>query len=386
MDPFGASPAQPGSVLSNLFGAQTPASAAPGGFNHPGFGNPNSVLGAPGSVLGQHSILGPGSVISGAPSSVFGLGGSVLAGHQHSVLGNIGGPSSVLNGPPSVLGGPSSILNGPGSVINNTIGNPGSVMNSHNGPGSIISGYAEREPGSVLNLSGIPGAGNYPDPASVTNNLAIPMTPLGGGDLASAREMPHSNIPANMPATPMSAAIDVPSPTLQNIVSTVNLGVQLELKKIALHARNAEYNPKRFAAVIMRIREPRTTALIFSSGKMVCTGAKSEQASKLAARKYARIIQKLGFDAKFTEFKVQNMVGSCDVKFPIQLEGLCITHAQFSTYEPELFPGLIYRMVKPRVVLLIFVSGKVVITGAKYKKDIDEAFNQIYPILKGFKK
>ena len=71
----------------------------------------------------------------------------------------------------------------------------------------------------------------------------------------------------------------------------------------------------------MRIREPRTTALIFSSGKMVCTGAKSEETSRLAARKYARIIQKLGFDAKFTEFKVQNMVGSCDVKFPIQLEG-----------------------------------------------------------------
>jgi transcription initiation factor TFIID TATA-box-binding protein len=132
-----------------------------------------------------------------------------------------------------------------------------------------------------------------------------------------------------------------------------------------MHARNAEYNPKRFAAVIMRIREPRTTALIFSSGKMVCTGAKSEETSRLAARKYARIIQKLGFEAKFTEFKVQNMVGSCDVKFPIQLEGcflsffrfktqkfsgLCITHAQFSTYEPELFPGLIYRMVKPRVV------------------------------------
>lgn len=81
----------------------------------------------------------------------------------------------------------------------------------------------------------------------------------------------------------------------RNIVSTVNLNCKLELKKIALHARNAEYNPKRFAAVIMRIREPRTTALIFSSGKMVCTGAKSEGDSRLAARKYARIIQKLGF-------------------------------------------------------------------------------------------
>ncbi|XP_024937790.1 TATA-box-binding protein isoform X2 [Cephus cinctus] len=99
------------------------------------------------------------------------------------------------------------------------------------------------------------------------------------------------------PMTPMTPASADPGilPQLQNIVSTVNLNCKLDLKKIALHARNAEYNPKRFAAVIMRIREPRTTALIFSSGKMVCTGAKSEEDSRLAARKYARIIQKLGF-------------------------------------------------------------------------------------------
>jgi len=278
--------------------------------------------------------------------------------------------------------------NGPSSIISRNLDQhgvgPGSMLNSHNGPGSMISSYNDRGPGSVVNLANIPGI--YNDPGSVSN-LAIPMTPLAPNNNDSVFA-PPSNIPTAMPATPRSVApaIDVPSPTLQNIVSTVNLGVQLDLKKIALHARNAEYNPKRFAAVIMRIRDPRTTALIFSSGKMVCTGAKSEDASRLAARKYARIVQKLGFKAKFTEFKIQNMVGSCDVKFPIQLEGLCVTHSQFSAYEPELFPGLIYRMVQPRVVLLIFVSGKVVITGAKYKKDIDEAFNQIYPILKGFKK
>uniref|UniRef100_A0A8C2NME0 TATA-box-binding protein n=1 Tax=Capra hircus TaxID=9925 RepID=A0A8C2NME0_CAPHI len=172
----------------------------------------------------------------------------------------------------------------------------------------------------------------------------------------------------------------------QNIVSTVNLGCKLDLKTIALRARNAEYNPKRFAAVIMRIREPRTTALIFSSGKMVCTGAKSEEQSRLAARKYARVVQKLGFPAKFLDFKIQNMVGSCDVKFPIRLEGLVLTHQQFSSYEPELFPGLIYRMIKPRIVLLIFVSGKVVLTGAKVRAEIYEAFENIYPILKGFRK
>ncbi len=109
-------------------------------------------------------------------------------------------------------------------------------------------------------------------------------------------------------------------PKLQNIVSTVNLNCKLNLKNIALHARNAEYNPRRFAAVIMRLRRPKTTALIFSSGKMVCTGAKNEEASKIASRKFARIVQKLGNPIQFSSFKIQNIVGSCDVGFPIDLE------------------------------------------------------------------
>jgi len=176
-------------------------------------------------------------------------------------------------------------------------------------------------------------------------------------------------------------------PTLQNVVATCYLGRKLDLKHIAMHARNAEYNPKRFAAVIMRIREPKTTALVFSSGKMVCTGAKSEQDVRLASRKFARIIQKLGFeDAKFKDFKVQNIVGSCDAKFPIRLEGLHFKHSLFSSYEPELFPGLIYRMKVPKVVLLIFVSGKVVLTGAKTREEIYQAFETIYPALVEFRK
>ncbi|PVD26506.1 hypothetical protein C0Q70_14183 [Pomacea canaliculata] len=217
--------------------------------------------------------------------------------------------------------------------------------------------------------------GSTPNPVLPPSNASLyPPTPTPGGPMT-----PIS------PATPASEGSGI-RPQLQNIVCTVNLDCKLDLKKIALHARNAEYNPKRFAAVIMRIREPRTTALIFSSGKMVCTGAKSEEMAKLAARKYARIVQKLGFPARFLDFKIQNMVGSCDVKFPIRLESLVLTHSQFSSYEPELFPGLIYRMVKPRIVLLIFVSGKVVLTGAKVRTEIYEAFENIYPILKGFRK
>ncbi|XP_068341083.1 TATA-box-binding protein 2-like isoform X2 [Pyrus communis] len=174
-------------------------------------------------------------------------------------------------------------------------------------------------------------------------------------------------------------------PTIHNIVSTAFLGCKLDLKQIVLQARNAEYNPKRFAAVIMRITEPKTTALIFASGNMVCTGAKSEEQSKLAARK---------------RFEIRNIVASCDVKFPIRLEGLAYSHGAFSSYEPEIFPGLIYRMKmeqkepqesevpkkKKNVVLLIFVSGKIVITGAKVREDTYKAFENMYPVLTEFRK
>ena len=83
------------------------------------------------------------------------------------------------------------------------------------------------------------------------------------------------------------------------------------------------------------------------------------------------------------DFKIQNIVGSCDIKFPIRLEGLASRHHHFSSYEPELFPGLIYRMIKPKIVLLIFVSGKIVLTGAKVREEIYEAFESIYPVLQG---
>lgn len=174
---------------------------------------------------------------------------------------------------------------------------------------------------------------------------------------------------------------------LQNIVATCHLGVNnLDLKSIALHARNTEYNPQKFAAVIMRIREPKTTALIFQSGKMVITGARSPGLSRIAARKYTRLMTKLGFPVYLREFKIQNVVGSCDVGFPIRLEGLAYSHGKFSSYEPELFPGLVYRMVSPKIVILIFVSGKVVLTGGKDKDSILLAFNRMYPVLLEFRK
>ncbi|KAE9413221.1 hypothetical protein Angca_004634, partial [Angiostrongylus cantonensis] len=144
------------------------------------------------------------------------------------------------------------------------------------------------------------------------------------------------------------------------------LGQRINLKKLTLHSRNSECNPKRFSAVIIRIRERPTTALIFSTGKMVTTGAKSMCASRHASRIFARIVQKVGFHVRFNDFKSRffhlyysEENSRSELHTADDSVVLCITHAPFSTYEPELFPGLIYRMDQPRVVLLIFVSGKV---------------------------
>ncbi|CAO1307104.1 unnamed protein product [Diamesa serratosioi] len=190
-------------------------------------------------------------------------------------------------------------------------------------------------------------------------------------------------LPQQQPTGPQEA---INSIKIQNCVASVALGCELNLQTINFRTRNSEYNPQRFHGVVMRIRDPRCTALIFRSGKLVCTGARNELDAHLAARKFARIIQKLGHNVKFIDFKIQNLVATVDLRFPIRLENLNQMHGQFSSYEPELFPGLIYRMIKPRVVLLIFVTGKLVFTGAKSKPDIIESLENIYPILHSFRK
>ncbi|XP_004925553.1 uncharacterized protein LOC101741862 [Bombyx mori] len=195
---------------------------------------------------------------------------------------------------------------------------------------------------------------------------------------------PHNSMTALTPM-PSASTQAKSSIKLQNCVATVSLGCELKLLDIYCRTRYSEYNPARFQGVVMKILDPRATALVFRSGKIVCTGTRNEHDSYVAARKIARIIQKLGFPAKFLNFKIQNFIATADLRFPIKLEALQQAHGQFSSYEPELFPGLVYRMVRPRVVLLIFVNGKMVITGGKSRTEISEAVDVIYPILRSYR-
>lgn len=121
---------------------------------------------------------------------------------------------------------------------------------------------------------------------------------------------------------------------------------------------------------------------------MIITGARSIEESVIATKKYVTIINKVGFPVKFmeSEFKIQNMTATCDLGFPIRLEGFLYANSANATYEPELFPGLVYRMEDPKVVLLIFVSGKIVVTGAKNPDDLTTALENLYTSLLEFRK
>jgi transcription initiation factor TFIID TATA-box-binding protein len=114
---------------------------------------------------------------------------------------------------------------------------------------------------------------------------------------------------------------------------------------------------------------------------MIVTGGKNIDETKKASKKFIGILQRLSFPARFANFRIQNLTATCNLGFAIRLETFLYQHPAHSTYEPELFPGLVYRMEEPKVVLLIFVSGKIVITGAKSEEDLENCITNIYPSL-----
>ena len=172
---------------------------------------------------------------------------------------------------------------------------------------------------------------------------------------------------------------EYPEIHMQNVVATFNLGLHhIDLSVLACRTEFVEYNPKKFAAATARIRYPRTTALIFASGNMVCTGAKDEMRARLAGWKYVCILRKSGFDVKFCNFRIQNLVASTNIGHLLRLEELSTAYGACAGYEPDLFPGLILRLEQPKVVYLCFRSGRIVITGARSRELIHGSFKDVY--------
>ncbi|TES95716.1 MAG: TATA-box-binding protein [Promethearchaeota archaeon] len=162
---------------------------------------------------------------------------------------------------------------------------------------------------------------------------------------------------------------------IENVVATVVMEIteKIDLVKIARKFEDVEYNPERFPGLVMRITDPKATFLIFSTGKMVITGLRRADQASAGVKKIVKSIKKAGINVSNPVITVQNIVASGDLHTFIDLNMAAIV-MENAMYEPEVFPGLIYRMKDPKTVFLIFSTGKVVCTGAKNKKFVKEAF------------
>ncbi len=166
---------------------------------------------------------------------------------------------------------------------------------------------------------------------------------------------------------------------IENVVASTSLGEDLDLPKIALSLENAEYEPEQFPGLIYRIKDPKTATLLFRSGKVVCTGGKSLEEVQRAIAHLKQKVEEAGFPIpNEPEIHVQNIVASSDLGTPINLNAIAMSFGLENVeYEPEQFPGLVYRMYNPKVVLLLFGSGKLVCTGAKKPEDVQKAVDRI---------
>lgn len=162
-------------------------------------------------------------------------------------------------------------------------------------------------------------------------------------------------------------------------MASATLGNELDLQALALSLEGSEYEPEQFPGLIYRIKEPKAALLLFRSGKVVCTGAKNSDQVHTAIGKVTKQIEKAGMAiTREPEITVQNIVASADLGEELNLNAIAISLGlEKVEYEPEQFPGLVYRMSEPKVVILIFGSGRLVCTGGKTPEDIETAVLKI---------
>jgi len=169
--------------------------------------------------------------------------------------------------------------------------------------------------------------------------------------------------------------------SIVNVVVSATIEQRLDLKEITKKFRDVEWNPEQFPGAVFRLKNPKTATLLFRTGKMVCTGAKSEELARKAVSKVVQKLRKGGIKIKKdATMTVQNIVASINLGGRVHLEEVA-RRLPRSMYEPEQFPGLIHRMLDPKTVILIFSTGKLVCTGGKTEKDVYRSVNQLHNLL-----
>ena len=164
---------------------------------------------------------------------------------------------------------------------------------------------------------------------------------------------------------------------IQNIVATTSLNVPVSLTKLARSQSNTEYNPETFPGLVLRIKKPKSAVLVFSSGNLVCTGTKSTGQVREVIQQVIKQLAKIGIKVKDKpKINVQNIVASGSIDMTLNLNLLAL-ELENTEYEPEQFPGLVYKLIDPTATFLLFTNGKLVCTGTKNKDQLEASMKQL---------
>ena len=164
---------------------------------------------------------------------------------------------------------------------------------------------------------------------------------------------------------------------VQNIVATTSLDKDVDLTKLARTQPNTEYNPETFPGLVLRIKEPKSAVLVFSSGNLVCTGTKSIAQVKEVVQQVIKQLKKINVNVTITpKITVQNIVASGAIDLDLNLNTLSL-ELENTEYEPEQFPGLVYKLEDPTATFLLFSNGKLVCTGTKNKAQLTDSMEQL---------
>ncbi len=165
--------------------------------------------------------------------------------------------------------------------------------------------------------------------------------------------------------------------SIRNVVASCTADAKIPLSRLAMELEGTEYEPEQFPGLVVRLTDPKAAALLFNSGKIVCTGTKSPEDAKLAVDKLISTIRDLGVSiGGIKDITIQNIVASTTIGSKLNLNKIAV-ELEGTEYEPEQFPGLIYRLDDPQVVFLLFTSGKVICAGGKSRKELDRSIAKL---------
>uniref|UniRef100_A0A1B0A7P0 TATA box-binding protein-like 1 n=1 Tax=Glossina pallidipes TaxID=7398 RepID=A0A1B0A7P0_GLOPL len=223
---------------------------------------------------------------------------------------------------------------------------------------------------------------NSANASSLSVSSSSENTGFSSGGTAKGHSEVNPNV-AVKPEEPQEAEPEIDI-VINNVVCSFSVRCHLNLREIALHGSNVEYRREN-GMVTMKLRRPYTTASIWSSGRITCTGATSEDQAKIAARRYARCLEKLGFRVRFHNFRVVNVLGTCSMPWAIKIVNFSEKFKREASYEPELHPGVTYKLRYPKATLKIFSTGSITVTAASVA-NVQAAIEHIYPLVYEFRK